>query len=148
MILRSRTKSAEVFYFYLRTFSKRNWNIMYGVYCDILSKYGASHMNARALLIEWQESKRNGGGKAVDRTSHNYSEVQLEIWKCVRNIKRVAAWIRNGTACIRDYVEADGTVHDVYKHLHTNESRLFCFGLRNHMLRAFILHAIHSLYGN
>lgn len=35
---------------YLLTFPKLNQNIMYGVYCDILSKDGASHMNARATL--------------------------------------------------------------------------------------------------
>jgi hypothetical protein len=47
---------------YLRTFSKFNRNVMYDVYCDILSKDGASHVNARATLSNGWTLKENGGG--------------------------------------------------------------------------------------
>jgi hypothetical protein len=46
---------------YLWIFSKLNPNIMYGVYCDNLSKDGASHMNARATLSNDRTVKLNGG---------------------------------------------------------------------------------------
>jgi hypothetical protein len=36
---------------YLLTFLELERNVMYGVYCDILSKDGARHMNARATSL-------------------------------------------------------------------------------------------------
>jgi hypothetical protein len=38
---------------------------MYGVYCDILSKDGASHMNARATLLNGRTVKANGSAMVV-----------------------------------------------------------------------------------
>jgi hypothetical protein len=57
---------------YLWAFCKFNLNVMHCVSRDILSKDGASHMNARA-------AKENGGRKAVIRATYDNSEVVLEI---------------------------------------------------------------------
>jgi hypothetical protein len=38
---------------------------MYGVYCDVSSKDGASHMNARATLSYDGTVKGNGGERCV-----------------------------------------------------------------------------------
>jgi hypothetical protein len=45
---------------------------MYGVWCDILSKYGASHMHARATLSNGREPKR----RAAERHVTLYNGVQ------------------------------------------------------------------------
>jgi hypothetical protein len=45
---------------YLQTFSKLNRNVMYSVYCDILSKDGASHVNARVTLSNDRRVTENG----------------------------------------------------------------------------------------
>jgi hypothetical protein len=46
----------------LRIFSRFNQNVMYDVWCDILSKDGASRMNARATLSNSRIFKENIGG--------------------------------------------------------------------------------------
>jgi hypothetical protein len=40
---------------------------MFSVQCDILSKDGASHMNARATLSNGRTAKENGGVTVVVR---------------------------------------------------------------------------------
>jgi hypothetical protein len=50
---------------YLRIFSKLNQNIICGVYCDVVSKDGTSHMNARATLSNGRTVGENGGGTVV-----------------------------------------------------------------------------------
>jgi hypothetical protein len=40
---------------------KLNQNVMYSMLCDILSKNAASHMNARATLLNGKTVKENSG---------------------------------------------------------------------------------------
>jgi hypothetical protein len=54
---------------------------MYGVQCDILSKDGVSHMNARATLSNGRTVKQNGGGTVVVRATQDNFEEVLEILK-------------------------------------------------------------------
>jgi hypothetical protein len=44
--------------------NQRKWQ-QNGVYCDVLSKDGASHMNARATSSNDRTVKENGGGAVV-----------------------------------------------------------------------------------
>lgn len=46
---------------YLQIFSKLNQNVMYSVYCDVFSKDGASHVNARVILSNDKTVIGNGG---------------------------------------------------------------------------------------
>jgi hypothetical protein len=57
---------------YLRTFSKLKRNVISGVWCDILSKDGASHMSARATLSNGRAVNENGGGTVVIRAMQMY----------------------------------------------------------------------------
>jgi hypothetical protein len=52
---------------------------MCNVYCDILSKDNANHMNARATLSNGKTVKINGGGAVVLRATHDNFEVVLKI---------------------------------------------------------------------
>jgi hypothetical protein len=82
----------------LWVFSKLNRNVIYGAYSDILSKDGTSHMNARATLSNGRTIKGNGGGAVVIRVTQDKFEVVLEVSKCVRSTKKVAALFCNGTS--------------------------------------------------
>jgi hypothetical protein len=44
----------------LQAFSKLNQYVMYSVYCDVLSRDGTSHMNARATLSNGRTVTENG----------------------------------------------------------------------------------------
>jgi hypothetical protein len=52
---------------------------MYGAYCDIISKDGDSHMNARATLSNCRTVKENGDGTIVVQAMQDNFEVALEI---------------------------------------------------------------------
>jgi hypothetical protein len=54
---------------------------MYCIVCssDILSKEGASHMNARATLSNGRRVKENGDGTIIVRATQDNFEVVFEI---------------------------------------------------------------------
>jgi hypothetical protein len=62
---------------YLRIFSKLKRNVIYGVECDILSKDGASYVNARAILSNGRIVKENGSGTAVFRATEVYTYIHF-----------------------------------------------------------------------
>lgn len=49
------------------TTTKLNPNVMYGVQCDILSKDGASHMNARATSLNGTTMKKMAAEKLFEQ---------------------------------------------------------------------------------
>jgi hypothetical protein len=51
--------------------------------CDILSRDGASPMNARVTLLNGKEVKENGGRTVVVQAMQDNFEVVMEILKCV-----------------------------------------------------------------
>jgi hypothetical protein len=75
-----------------------NRNIIYGGQCDILSKDGVSHMNARATLSNGMTVEQNGGGTVVTGGTQENFDVVQEILKCGRSTVTVAACICNGTS--------------------------------------------------
>lgn len=56
---------------YLQIFLKLNQNVMCSVYCGIVSKDGAGHMNARATLSNGRTVRQSGDGTVVQVTQNN-----------------------------------------------------------------------------
>jgi hypothetical protein len=84
--------------------------------------------------------KENGGRTAFVQAKQDNFEVVLEIWKCVKGIKTVKAWICNETSntinnCMRSlqiwgrWYSAWCAQAKIWVALHSNKSRLFCYGV-------------------